>query len=49
MTPEEFREQLQDVLDETKGRNVLLVGHQPVISNGVYGGHMPLSRHLLPR
>ncbi|RSK50350.1 BamA/TamA family outer membrane protein [Hymenobacter rigui] len=48
MTVEEFREQLQDVLDETKGRNVLLVGHQPVISNGVYGGHMPLSRHLLP-
>ncbi|RSK34639.1 BamA/TamA family outer membrane protein [Hymenobacter metallilatus] len=48
MTVEEFREQLQDVLDETKGRNVLLVGHQPVLSNGVYGGHMPLSRHLLP-
>ncbi|QJX48298.1 hypothetical protein HMJ29_15760 [Hymenobacter taeanensis] len=48
MTKEEFREQLQDVLDETKGRNVLLVGHQPVLSNGVYGGHMPLSRHLLP-
>ena len=48
LTREEFREQLQDVLDETKGRNVLLVGHQPVISNGVYGGHMPLSRHLWP-
>ncbi|RPD48511.1 hypothetical protein DNI29_07800 [Hymenobacter sediminis] len=48
MTQEEFREQLQDVLDDTKGRNVLLVGHQPVISNGVYGGRMPLSRHLLP-
>ncbi|SNC64964.1 hypothetical protein SAMN06265337_1185 [Hymenobacter gelipurpurascens] len=48
MTKEEFREQLQDVLDDTKGRNVLLVGHQPVLSNGVYGGSMPLSRHLLP-
>ncbi|GAA3927584.1 hypothetical protein [Hymenobacter algoricola] len=48
MTKEEFREQLQDVLDETKGRNVLLVGHQPVISNGVYGGRMPLSRQLFP-
>ncbi|SHI83400.1 hypothetical protein SAMN02745146_1650 [Hymenobacter daecheongensis DSM 21074] len=48
MTKEEFREQLQDVLDDTKGKNILLVGHQPVVSNGVYGGRMPLSRHLFP-
>ncbi|QNH60699.1 hypothetical protein [Hymenobacter sediminicola] len=48
LTQQEFREQLQDILDDTKGRNVLLVGHQPVISNGVYGGKQPLSRHLLP-
>ncbi|MBC6991957.1 hypothetical protein [Hymenobacter sp. BT491] len=48
LTKEEFREQLQDVLDDTKGKNVLLVGHQPVVSNGIYGGRMPLSRHLFP-
>ena len=48
LTKEEFREQLQDVIDGTKGRNLLLVGHHPVISNGVYGGHEPLSRHLSP-
>ena len=48
ITKEEFREQLQDVIEETKDRNVLLVGHQPVVSNGVYGGHEPLSRHLSP-
>lgn len=48
LTQEEFREQLQDVLDETKGRNVLLVGHQPVVSNGEYGGHLPLGRYLWP-
>ena len=48
LTKEEFREQLQDVIDGTKGRNVLLVGHHPVISNGVYGGRQPLSRHLSP-
>ncbi|SMC00393.1 hypothetical protein SAMN00120144_3900 [Hymenobacter roseosalivarius DSM 11622] len=48
LTKEEFREQLQDVLDDTTDKNVLLVGHQPVISNGVYGGHQPLSRHLSP-
>ncbi len=48
LTKEEFREQLQDVIDGTKGRNVLVVGHHPVVSNGEYGGHEPLSRHLLP-
>ena len=48
LTKEEFREQLQDVIDGAKGRNVLLVGHHPVVSNGVYGGHEPLLRHLSP-
>ncbi|MBT9395524.1 outer membrane protein assembly factor [Hymenobacter sp. NST-14] len=48
LTQEEFREQLQDVLDETKGRNVLVVGHQPVVSNGEYGGHLPAGRYLWP-
>ena len=48
LTKEEFREQLQDIIDETKGRNVLVAGHHPVLSNGVYGGSQPLSRHLSP-
>lgn len=48
MSQEEFREQLQDVIDDTKGRNVLVVGHQPVVSNGTYGGYQPLKRHLSP-
>ncbi|GAB2969338.1 metallophosphoesterase [Hymenobacter coalescens] len=48
MSAEEFREQLQDVIDDTKGRNVLLVGHQPALSNGTYGGFQPLKRHLSP-
>jgi len=48
LTKEEFREQLQDIMDDTKGKNLLLAGHHPVVSNGAYGGHQPLSRHLLP-
>lgn len=48
LTKEEFREQLQDIIDDTKGRNMLLLGHHPVVTNGVYGGHEPLSRHLSP-
>ena len=48
LTKEEFREQLQDLIDETKNKNVLVLGHHPVVSNGVYGGYQPLSRHLSP-
>lgn len=48
LTKEEFREQLQDLIDETKNKNMLLLGHHPVVTNGVYGGHEPLSRHLSP-
>ncbi|WP_210516120.1 BamA/TamA family outer membrane protein [Hymenobacter terricola] len=48
LTKEEFREQLQDLIDDTKNKNVLLLGHHPVVTNGVYGGHEPLSRHLSP-
>ncbi|GAA4021789.1 metallophosphoesterase [Hymenobacter glaciei] len=48
LTKEEFREQIQDLIDGTKNKNVLLLGHHPVVTNGVYGGHEPLSRHLSP-
>jgi hypothetical protein len=48
LTQEEFREQLQDIIDDTKGKNLLLLGHHPVVTNGVYGGREPLSRHLSP-
>ncbi len=48
LTKEEFREQLQDIIDDTKNKNVLLLGHHPVVTNGVYGGAQPLSRHLSP-
>jgi hypothetical protein len=48
LTQEEFREQLQDLIDDTKGKNLLLLGHHPVVTNGVYGGREPLSRHLSP-
>ena len=48
LTKEEFREQIQDLIDDTRNKNVLLLGHHPVVTNGVYGGHEPLSRHLSP-
>ena len=47
-TDADFLEELDDAISEAGKRNVLVVGHHPVISNGVYGGHMPLKKHLFP-
>ncbi|MGV3503820.1 MAG: hypothetical protein ACO1O1_08930 [Adhaeribacter sp.] len=44
----EFLEALEEAVTEAQGRNVLIVGHHPLQSNGVYGGHMPLQKHLFP-
>lgn len=44
----EMIEALDDAMEEAAGRNVLLVGHHPLFSNGGYGGHLSLKKHLLP-
>lgn len=44
----EFIESVEDAIEEADGRQVLIVGHHPVVSNGVYGGHMSLKKHLFP-
>ncbi len=48
LSEEQFREDLDDALSDRGRRNVLVVGHHPAVSNGVYGGRIPLKRHLLP-
>jgi len=48
LTKEEFLESLEETIEESEGRNILIVGHHPVISSGVYGGHMTLETHLFP-
>ena len=48
LTKEEFAESLEEVIEESVGRNILIVGHHPVISSGVFGGHMSLRTHLFP-
>ena len=48
LTKEEFIESLEEAIEESVGKNILIVGHHPVISAGVYGGHMTLQRHLFP-
>jgi len=48
LTKEEFIESLEESIEESAGRNILIVGHHPVKSAGVYGGHMTFETHLFP-
>jgi len=44
----EFLDALEEAIEDANGRQILIVGHHPVFSNGFYGGHMPLRNHLFP-
>jgi len=48
LTKEEFIESLEETINDSQGRNILLVGHHPLKSSGVYGGHMTFETHLFP-
>jgi len=48
LTKEEFTESLEETIEESAGRNILIVGHHPITSSGVYGGHMTFRTHLFP-
>ncbi len=41
-------EEIEDAIKEAQERNVIIAGHFPPYSLGKYGGHFPLSAHLLP-
>ncbi|MBL0741096.1 BamA/TamA family outer membrane protein [Chryseolinea lacunae] len=43
-----FLEKMNDLLDESKNKRVLLVSHFPVASLGNYGGHFPATAYLAP-
>lgn len=47
-TPEKFAEELEELILENKGKNILLVGHHPFYSLGNYGGHFSLGTYLMP-
>ncbi|TFH21702.1 MAG: hypothetical protein E4H10_14960, partial [Bacteroidia bacterium] len=48
LTKEEFTENLEEIIEESVGRNILIIGHHPITSSGVYGGHMTFKTHLFP-
>jgi hypothetical protein len=40
--------QLEDIIDKNKGKNIMVVGHHPLFSNGIHGGYFTLTDHLFP-
>jgi hypothetical protein len=42
-----FIEELEEVLDESKNKNILILSHFPLKSLGNYGGRFPLASHLI--
>jgi len=47
-TTDDFKEELEDIIDDETSRNLIIAGHFPVISLGEYGGHFSLRSHLFP-
>lgn len=40
--------QLEDIISKNHGKNILVVAHHPLQSNGTHGGHFKLSDHIFP-
>ncbi len=48
LTREEVIESLEKLIQESNGKNILIIGHNPVVSAGIYGGHLTIKEHLFP-
>ncbi|WP_345126280.1 metallophosphoesterase [Hymenobacter antarcticus] len=44
----EFMAQLEDVIARNKDKNIMVVGHHPLFSDGVHGGYFTLGDHIFP-
>ncbi|WP_181305211.1 metallophosphoesterase [Rufibacter sp. XAAS-G3-1] len=40
--------QLEDIIEKNKGKNILVVAHHPLFSNGIHGGYFTFTDHLFP-
>ncbi|MDB5012946.1 MAG: Calcineurin-like phosphoesterase, partial [Daejeonella sp.] len=45
---EEFFEHLIKILDENKGKHIIVAGHAPVYSYAIHGGRYKFSHHIFP-
>ncbi len=47
-TTDDFKEELEDLLNENPNKNIIVAGHYPIISNGEYGGNQSFYKHIFP-
>lgn len=43
-----FLEAIDDALTRNADKQVIMMGHHPLVSNGLHGGHFPIKDHLFP-
>lgn len=48
ITPQDIKEEFEDLLDENRNKNILVVTHHPIKSLGNYGGRFSLLENLAP-
>ncbi|MCB0633712.1 MAG: hypothetical protein KDD15_28465, partial [Lewinella sp.] len=48
LTADNLKEALEDIIEESRDKNVLILGHHPVRSMGQYGGYFSIGQHLSP-
>ncbi len=44
----EFIKRFSEMLDENKGKTILIITHHPIYSNGNHGGRFPFVEHVFP-
>ncbi|HEX8326039.1 MAG TPA: metallophosphoesterase [Hymenobacter sp.] len=44
----DFMAQLEDIIARNKDKNIMVVGHHPLFSDGVHGGYFTLGDHFFP-
>lgn len=44
----DFLVQLDDLIKRNRKKDLIVVGHHPIRSQGIHGGHFPLRYHLFP-
>ena len=47
-TEVDFLLKLEDIIEKNQGTNILVVGHHPLMSQGIHGGNFTLKDHLFP-
>ncbi|QDA60541.1 metallophosphoesterase [Hymenobacter jejuensis] len=44
----DFFTQLEDIIQRNAGKNIVVVGHHPLFSDGIHGGYFTLADHFFP-